>query len=149
MRGFASILALLAIICLFFGVGSVCFSVDSANVEAKTGQDFGYTFDQTFTTAVRLIRVDLGYKITERDDKAGFIRFDYKTDGKTVPGAIEVIATDDGTRVFCTISDMPSYHETYLLQKLDRKLRDELGAPKRPERDAGGSVQDAGNEGGE
>jgi hypothetical protein len=44
---------------------------------------------------------------------------------------------------------MPSYHETLLLQKLDRKLRDELGPPKKIERDAGSPVQDAGGEGGQ
>jgi hypothetical protein len=145
----ASIVAIILGLSLFLGLAGVCISVNSGSLAAKSGQDFGYNFDQTFATSVRLIRVDLGYKITERDDKAGFLRFDYKTDGKVVPGSIEVIATDDGTRVFCTISDMPSYHETLLLQKLDRKLREELGPPKKIEHDAGSPLPDSGNEGGE
>ena len=35
-----------------------------------------YTFDQTYATAVRLIRVDMGFKILERDKDLGYVMFE-------------------------------------------------------------------------
>ena len=102
---------------------------------AKSAYDSAYGFDRTWNAGLRLVRVDLGLKVTEKDDANGYLLFDYKSPEsgmKAVPGSMEFIKGKDGAvRVVVQISQMPGYHEQVLVDHLQRKLRNEYGDPPR------------------
>lgn len=115
---------------------------------AKSGMESAYTWDQTWNTTLRLLRVDLGYKLVEKDEHAGYILFEYTEKGTTSNASIEMLRGSSTIRVVCQIPKFPSYHESVVLDRLSRKLKDEHGLP--PEKpktppDAGPPV-DAGPE---
>ena len=101
-----------------------------------------YTRDQTFGGALRYLRVDLSYEITEQNPEAGYVLFKYVPIGsdKATRGSIEVVAVQDEVRVFVRLPEMPSYHEDVLRDGLMRKLEREYGQP--PPRDKGGEDDD-------
>ena len=107
--------------------------VPSATASAKSNYDSAYGFDKTWNAGLRLVRVDLGLKVTEKDDSNGYLLFDYKSPEsgqKPVPGSMEFIKGKDGTvRVVVQIPAMPGYHEQVLVDHLQRKLRAEYGDP--------------------
>jgi hypothetical protein len=96
---------------------------------------------------MRLVRVDLGLKVAEKDESAGYLLFDYvssEAGRKSVPGSMEFVRSKDGqVRVIVQIPKMPGYHEQVLVDSLARKLRSEYGeppkspAPSPPAQDAG------------
>ena len=96
---------------------------------AKAAYESPYTFDQTWNSALRLVRVDLGYKILEKDEKAGYVLFEYIDKGTTSSGSLELLTTERSIRVVCQIPKFPSYHEALILDRLSRKLKDEHGTP--------------------
>jgi hypothetical protein len=106
--------------------------------EARSTLDSGYGFDRTYNTTLRFVRIDMGLKITEKDDKTGYIVFDYKspdTGSKVSSGSIEFIrssASDGSVRVVLQLAQMPQYEEQVFMSALVRKLRQEYGDP--PER---------------
>lgn len=118
---------------------------------AKSAFDSSYGFDRTWNAGLRLVRVDLGLKVTEKDDANGYLLFDYKSPEsgqKAVPGSMEFIKGKDGeVRVVVQITQMPGYHEQVLIDSLSRKLRAEYGdPPKKPPvqtapRDAGADAE--------
>src|SRR6476620_7762256 len=66
---------------------------------AKSAYDSAYGFDRTWNAGLRLVRVDLGLKVTEKDDANGYLLFDYKSPEsgqKAVPGSMEFIKGKDG-----------------------------------------------------
>jgi hypothetical protein len=101
--------------------------------------DLPYPIEQSWNAAVRLVRVDLGFTITERDRENGFLLFTYRDSTRSSPASIELIATDvggvAGVRVVVQIAQMPSYMERHLLTRLDRKLHEDYGEPRRPSRE--------------
>ncbi len=99
---------------------------------ARTAQTLPYGFDQTFEAAVRVLRVDLGYTISERDREAGFVLFRYDERGREVSGSVEIVrasADARSVRVVITIASMPAYVESALAARLERKLREDFGPP--------------------
>lgn len=90
-----------------------------------------YTKPQTYSCALRYLRVDLEYEVTERDPDAAYLIFRYRppSSKETVSGTIEVIEADTKVRLFVRLPEMPSYHEEVLKNGLLRKLRDEYGEP--------------------
>ncbi len=126
-------------------------SLESA-AYAKTNRDSPYTYEQTWNGAVRLIRVDLGYKIEEKDERNGYLLFEYEDKGTKGQGSIEMFRGDKSVRVVCTLPKFPSYHEIVILDRLERKLREEYGPPPekpKPPPDAGDAGDDAdGGDGG-
>lgn len=121
--------------------------VPSYEAQAKSGYDSAYGFERTWNAALRLIRVDLGFKVTEKDDAAGYVLFDYtspESGGKVVAGSMQFIREkDDGTvQVVVQIPQMPGYHEQVLIDALARKLRAEYGDPPKLVRPA--APKDAG-----
>jgi hypothetical protein len=112
-------------------------------VDAKTAFDSPYTLAQTYNAALRLVRVDLGMKVTERDPSAAYVMFDYKSGDngqRTIPGSIEMLDSSHSVKVIVQLSQMPRYHEQVLSDALRKKLRDEYGEPVRarsPSVDAG------------
>lgn len=110
------------------------------DAHAKSGMESAYTYDQTWNSALRLLRVDLGLKIVEKDDKAGYILFEYENKGTTSNGSLELLKGESTIRVVCQIPKFPTYHETVVLDRLARKLKDEHGLPPekpKPPPDAG------------
>ncbi|MDH4335380.1 MAG: hypothetical protein OEW24_09045, partial [Chloroflexota bacterium] len=103
---------------------------------AKKTEDFRHSYDQVWGAAVRLIRVDQGYPIKDRDETVGYFLFDYRDDGRTYPGSVELVRIEDQgggpIRVVIQIPAMPSYIERMLLDKLQKKLIDEYGEPPPP-----------------
>ena len=118
--------------------------------DAKSAYDSAYGFDRTWNAGLRLVRVDLGLKVTEKDDSNGYLLFEYKSPEsgrKAVPGSMEFIKGKDGqVRVVVQIAQMPGYHEQVLVDSLSRKLRNEYGDP--PRKPPGGTgPKDAGPDG--
>lgn len=103
---------------------------------AKKTEDFRHTYEQVWGAAIRLIRVDQGYPIKDRDESVGYFLFDYKDDGRMYPGSVELVRIADqgagSIRVVMQIPAMPSYIERMLLDKLEKKLVDEFGEPAPP-----------------
>lgn len=129
----------------------------SHEAQAKSAYDSSYGFDRTWNAGLRLVRVDMSMKVTEKDEMNGYLLFDYKSpeSGKPVPGSMEFIRSKENgaVRVVVQIPQMPGYHEQVLVDSLARKLRNEYGdPPKRPnpspppkDKDAGAPEQgDAG-----
>jgi hypothetical protein len=102
----------------------------SPTASARTLAEVPYSRAQTFSAALRYLRVDLGYEVTEKDPDAAYLLFAYGT-GKSegARGAIEVVQREHGVRVFVSLPKLPSYHEEVLKQGLMRKLVDEYGEP--------------------
>src|SRR5579863_6021926 len=63
--------------------------------DAKASYESPYGFDRTWNSALRYIRVDQGYKVTEKDDTNGYLLFDYRSPESssktTTPGSLEVV----------------------------------------------------------
>lgn len=106
-----------------------------ALASAKKTENYRHRYHQVWRAAVRLIRVDQGFPIRDRDESIGYLLFDYKDDGRSYPGSIELIRIEkngnEAVRVAIQIPAMPSYIERMLLDKLERKLIDEYGEPER------------------
>ncbi len=110
-------------------------------VSAKSGFESPYTLAQTYNAALRLVRVDPGLEVTERDPTAAYILFGYRsTEGgpRVVPGSIEMLDSGRAVRVVVQLTQMPRYHEQVLSDALAKKLREEYGepAPRRTKADA-------------
>lgn len=116
----------------------------SATVEA----DSPYTKAEIYSTALRYLRIDLGYKVLEKDPNAAYLLFEYvpiedkKDAGK---GSIQIVQTSDDVKIFVELPKMPTYYEVVLRDGLLHKLRNEYGDPPpkppppkaRPAHDAG------------
>ncbi|CAN5925678.1 hypothetical protein BH11MYX4_BH11MYX4_14660 [soil metagenome] len=134
-------------------VAAAAITLPESPASAKSAYDSAYGFDRTWNAGLRLVRVDLGLKVTEKDDTNGYLLFDYKSPEsgqKPVPGSMEFIKGKDGqVRVVVQIAQMPGYHEQVLVDSLSRKLRNEYGdPPKKPPmpaapRDAGAPDADS------
>ena len=103
---------------------------------ARSEKTLAYTREAAWPAAVRFIRVDEGLKIVEKDADAGYVLFELKEEGKTFRGSLEVmtVVVDNRsvTRFVMQIEDRPMWIEVAMLQRLERKLRAELGAPAPP-----------------
>lgn len=125
-------------------VGTLLLPVTS---QAKKTEDFRHSYEQVWGAAIRLIRVDQGYPIKDRDEDVGYFLFDYRDEGHTYPGSVELLRIEDkgagSVRVVIQIPAMPSYIERMLLDKLEKKLIDEYGEPApRPSKPAGDPPSD-------
>lgn len=122
----------------------------SSDARAKSGYESAYGFERTWNAGLRLVRVDLGLKVTEKDDAVGYLLFDYRSPesgNKAVPGSMEFIRSKEtgAVRVVVQIPAMPGYHEQVMVDQLARKLRNEYGdPPKKPVPPKDAKDQDAG-----
>lgn len=98
---------------------------------ASTNTDLGYTRVQVYSAALRYLRIDLGYEITEQDADAAYLLFRYKAEGLTQArfGAFEIVETAAGVRLWVKLPEMPSYHEQMLKDGLVKKLKQDYGEP--------------------
>ncbi len=110
---------------------------------ARASSDVNYKVSEAFSAALRFVRVDRHCKVTDKDGDAAFINFECENDGKMERGALELFRSPkNGVRLQVTLGDQPHYIELRFLELLERKLRDELGAPPAPAR---APPPDAGN----
>lgn len=100
-----------------------------------------YPMEFVWPTAVRVLRVDRGYTIVDRDPEAGFILFDFPIgpEDRTGRGSVEVFATKDASgrpsaSVQITTDGGPVHLPHTLLDALAEKLRRERGQPAAPPR---------------
>lgn len=127
-------LATAAVFALTFGVAAA--SLVAGEAGATAAYDSPYTYEQTFGSALRLVRVDLGLKITEKDVEHGYMLFEYTSpeSGKRVSqGSIELVGGKRGVHVTVQLPAMPQYHEQMILDSLVKKLATEHGEPPRKE----------------
>jgi hypothetical protein len=122
MRSRLASIAVLSLICAL-----------GAPAAARSEKTLAYPRDQAWPAAVRFLVVDERLKITDKDAEAGYALFELRDEGKTFRGSLEVIATIvDGrpvVRFVVAIEDRPSWVEIGMLNRLERKLRVELGSP--------------------
>jgi hypothetical protein len=99
---------------------------------ARSEKTIDYAATKVWPTAVRFLRVDEGCKIIEKDADAGYVLFELVDEGKTYQGALELVNADDDSgprvRLVMTIEDRPSYVESMMLDRLERKVRADLGS---------------------
>ncbi len=120
---------------LFVFLGLAALWLHSRPATARADADTHYSLAQTFGAALRYLRVDLGYEVTEKDPEAAYLLFKYRVPGepkREVPGALELVKLDKKVRIFVKIPQMPVLHEQLLRDGLLRKLAQEYGEIGRP-----------------
>jgi hypothetical protein len=115
---------------LCLGLLSVA-SLTSPDSLARAEAHAGYSKTQTYSGALRYLRVDLGYEITEKDAEAAYVLFRFVPSGKREPtnGSVEIVEAGEDVKVLVQLAQLPTYYETLLRDGLMRKLRDEYGEP--------------------
>jgi hypothetical protein len=120
-------------------VGAIGFMSPAALADANV--DLGYSRSQTFSSALRYLRIDLGVEVTEKDADAAYLLFLYVPHGQkeSTFGAVEIVDTGDGgIRLSVKLPRLASYHETVIRDALVKKLRQDYGserAKKVPKKD--------------
>lgn len=129
---------------------SLVFTLTS-RADARSQQDQPYPSHAVWSAAVRFLRVDLRLPVLEKDKEAGYILFDFVQDTKVYKASLELMPFEESsgraaTRVIVSVPDLPRHVEGVLLDKLARKLKEELGAPApppsrpKPEKDGAGDT---------
>jgi len=154
-RAFAirAVLALRSLSPVAVGVGLAASGVvlfTGAVAEGKSAADSPYGYERTWNAILRLVRVDLGMKVLDKDDANGYLLFEYRSGDSQKPtsGSFELIKSSrsDDVRVVVQLTQMPHANELVLLDHLTRKMREEYGDPPEPRAPA---VPDAGPDGNE
>lgn len=99
---------------------------------ARSEAEVAYTREQTFSAALRYLRVDLAYEVTEKDADAAYLLFtfsDPELQKKVAHGSIEVVQRERTVRVVVSLPELPSYREEVLKRGLLDKLHTEYGEP--------------------
>jgi len=129
---------------------AVAIALRAGGVEARSSFDSPYGYERTWNAALRLVRVDNGWKVTEKDGVNGYLLFEYRSpeNTRTSPGSLELVrgsGRDDSVSVLVQLPQMPRYHEQVLLDALAAKMRREYGdPPKHRLPDEPRDVRDAG-----
>ncbi len=137
------------------GVGlAVALAFAVVVARAKSTYESPYGYERTWNAAVRLVRVDNGWKVSEKDDAGGYILFEYRSpeSGKATPGSIELVrrpGADGPVTVLAQLPRMPHYHEQVLLDALAAKMRGEYGDAPAHTRPPAPPPPDAGADGAE
>lgn len=119
------------LIALFAGALLLGSSSGLAAAESETD----HTKARTYSAALRYLRIDLGYEVTEQDPDAAYLLFRFKhgRSKRSLLGSVEIIETEKEVRVFVKVPELPEYEERRLSDGLMAKLRREYGAPPRRE----------------
>ena len=130
--------------------GVVLFT--NASRRAKELYDSAYGYERTWNAILRLVRVDLGMKVLDKDDANGYLLFEYRSSDTQKPttGSFELIRGAHGRTTSASWSSSPrcrTAHERVLLDHLARKMRDEYGEPAEPRTPP--AAPDAGRDGNE
>jgi hypothetical protein len=97
-----------------------------------------YPLAQVWPTAIRYLRIDRGFKVTDRDEQAGYMMFEFPVDGGRIgSGSVEMFATEDASgRPSVSISVNtgagPVHLPNAILDGIAAKVRAERGQPITP-----------------
>lgn len=102
-----------------------------ASAEARVDGGSSYSKAQTYSGALRYVRVDLGYEVVEKDPDAAYLIFKYSAPGsrEAVTGTLEVVEAGGNVRLFVNLPRAPEYQERVFRDGLLKKLREEYGPP--------------------
>jgi hypothetical protein len=107
--------------------------------EARKQTEYRYPLARVWNSALRMVRVDMRLPITDRDQEAGYMLFEYIDGARRHPGSIELVESERDSRpivrAVISVEGMPSYVEQMMLDKLAKKLENEYGAPMEPVRE--------------
>lgn len=108
---------------------ALAFSFSAPPLHAKVSSEVQYSLSQVYSGALRYLRIDLGYEITERDPDTAYLLFTFKAPGKRDNsfGAIEMVKTEKQVRLVVNLPQLPSYHEAVLRDGLLKKLQEDYG----------------------
>lgn len=117
---------------------------------ARSERTLDYSYKAVWSTAVRMIRVDRRYPVSDKDKDNGYILFTFPGKGsvKKCAASLELVQTKDAQgfqqiKLKLRIQHQPSWVELQFLDHLERKLKSEQGPPpprrvrkpkKKPER---------------
>jgi hypothetical protein len=140
MRHIMALSALKATLLGVVGVTAAALATATA-ADAKATYESPYGYARTWNAAMRWVRVDNGWKVTEKDEANGYFLFEYRSveNAKSAAGSIELVRgrdADGPVSVLVQLPQMPHYHEQVILDGLASKLRREYGDPpeaRRPE----------------
>ena len=107
----------------------------STSASAKATHESPYTFEQTFGTTLRLLKVDLELEVTESNSDWGYLLFVYvnnESGDRKNRASFTFVRDGDMVQVALQIPEMPSYHEQMVMERLERKLVEEHGDPPPP-----------------
>jgi hypothetical protein len=111
----------------------LAIAAPASTADARVDGGSSYTKAQTYSGALRYVRVDLGYEVVEKDPDAAYLIFKYSAPGAAknaaVTGTLEVIEASSGVRLFVNLPRMPEYYERVFRDGLMKKLHDEYGTP--------------------
>jgi len=135
------------------GAVTCAITLTAPGADAKSTYESPYGYDRTWNAAVRLVRVDNQWKVTEIDKGNGYVLFEYKSvnDAHTTPGTLELVRgreDEDPVSVLAQLPKEPSYHEQHLLDELAAKMRGEYGDPPVRKPHPPGTGPEAGPDGG-
>ena len=109
-------------------------TMTALGADAKSSYESPYGFEPTWNAALRLVRVDNGWNVTEKDEAGGYLLFAHKSAdrAKATPGSLELVrgqSADAPIRVVVQIPEMPpvSRASTYR-----RALREDAPRVRRP-----------------
>jgi hypothetical protein len=139
-------------------IGGVTAAILFTGAIATAKSDYAspYGYDKTWNAALRMVRVDLGFKVLEKDEANGYLLFEYRSPEsgpKATNASFEFVRPAGGAgdvKVVAQIVAMPRYHEQVLLDDLTKKMHDDYGdppaarkeAPPAPPPDAGTDASD-------
>jgi hypothetical protein len=122
------------VLATIFVAASLLVPVDTAL--ARTTHEYVYPRDKVWNTSLRLVRIDLGCPLGERDADIGYFTFEYVDGTRRYPGSVELVPARvegrDGVKVVVQIPAMPTYVERMVLDRLARKLVDDYGEAPAP-----------------
>lgn len=110
------------------------FATSAASAHASPREQVAYSKTQVYSAALRYLRIELRYEITERDPDAAYLLFEYHPLGQKTSrfGAVEIVEQTRGVRLVVRLPDQPSYQETVMRDGLVRKLEQDYGVPALP-----------------
>ena len=117
----------------FTVLSALCVWGVTAPADARVDASSPYSKAQTYSGALRYVRVGLGYEVVEKDPDAAYLIFKLAapggSKGATVTGTLEVVEAGGSVRLFVNLPRLPEYQERMFRDGLLKKLRDEYGAP--------------------
>jgi hypothetical protein len=116
------------------GLGVAAAIAFSSPASARSSFESTYGYERTWNAALRMVRVDMGLKVTEKDAESGYLMFEYRSPENHNPtqGSMELVHSKDPqapVRVVVTLGQMPRYHEQLMVDSLAKKMRQDYGDP--------------------
>ena len=112
---------------------AAAIAATAPGASTKSTYEPPYGYDRTWNAALRLVRVDNGWKVTEKDAANGYLLFEYASpeSSKASAGSLELVRSRDvdssAVSVLVQLPQMPHYHEQVILDALASKMRREYG----------------------